>query len=82
MWNVRDDGVPLSEKEQKEFSQFMKDLVYGINQKRNKVWNQGDFLQHLILTFRKLEMKEEVVEYERHLRNWNRTNKQGETKWK
>ena len=82
MWNVRELGPPLSAKEEKEFSQFMKDLVYGINQKRNKVWNQGDFLQHLILTFRKLEMKEEVVEYERHLRNWNRTNKQGETKWK
>ena len=76
MWNERDVGVPLTAKEEKEFEKFMKDLVYGIQQKRNKVWNQGDFLQHIILTFRNLGMKEEVIEYERNLRNWNRENKQ------
>ena len=75
MWDAWKEAPPLSAKEEKEFNQFMKDLNYGINQKINKVWNQGDFIQHMLRTFKMLDMKEEVIEYERNLRNWNRENK-------
>jgi|TARA_R100000664_G_C2666040_1_gene80127 hypothetical protein len=72
-WTDRDEELF------QEFNQFLKDLMYGINQKKMGIWTEGDRLQHLVLIFSRHGLTKDAKYYEEEYYKWEKNNK-GENK--
>ena len=58
-----------------EFNQFLKDLMYGINQKKMGMWTEGERLQHLVLIFNRHGLSKDAKYFEKKYYEWEKENK-------
>tara|TARA_Y100001951_G_C11114893_1_gene169558 strand:- start:209 stop:442 length:234 start_codon:yes stop_codon:yes gene_type:complete len=73
MWHRKNEPPELTPQERKEFRYFIDNLIYGMTQVRHKNWDKVNFYEHMIYTFKKLNMESEQREFQQIL-NKEKTN--------
>lgn len=65
---------PASESHNQEFGTFMKAMNHSMKMKMTGEWNEGERLQYMIDTYKKLDMKSDANDMQIELDRWNREN--------
>jgi hypothetical protein len=58
-------GEVSLKKDQDDFRILVKDIVYGMDMIRKKVWSKGDYYEFIADTFKRLNMQEDYNYFKR-----------------
>lgn len=62
----------MKNKDKEDFKILVKDIVYGMDMIRKKVWNKGDYYEFIAGSFKKLNMQEDSNYFKRKQYAYNK----------